>query len=322
MKKRGHNILVTAVNKEITHQLLDIYGIRYVNLGSHSTSLFKKVLNLLQHDLKLILLSKKFNPDIFLGLSSIRASHAAFFLKKKSFIFDDTEHSKNEIRLYLPFVTNVLTPSCFTRNLGKKQIRYSGYHELAYLHPNRFRPDPSVLDELGLKKGEKYVIIRFVKWGASHDRGERGFSNRDKIEIVKEVKKHARPIITSEGALPSDLLQYQIKIAPHRIHHALYYSQMYIGEGATMASEAAILGVPSIYINSLELGYVTEQEKNYGVSFNFRNSVGVIDTVKELLKNKNIKEEWVYKRKKMLEDKIDVTQFMIDFVEDHYDKPK
>ena len=158
MKKRGHSILVTAVNKEITHQLLDIYGISYVNLGNHSTSLFKKVLHLLQHDLKLILLSKKFMPDILLGLSSIRASHAAFFLKKTSFVFDDTEHSKNEIKLYLPFAGTVVTPTCFSTHLGQKQIRYNGYHELAYLHPNQFVPDPSVLDELGLKKNERYVI--------------------------------------------------------------------------------------------------------------------------------------------------------------------
>ena len=53
---------------------------------------------------------------------------------------------------------------------------YAGYHELAYLHPNRFRPDPAALDAFGVSPDEPYSIVRFVSWQAVHDRRERGLS--------------------------------------------------------------------------------------------------------------------------------------------------
>ena len=68
-------------------------------------------------------------------------------------------------------------------DLGRKHIRYNGFHELAYLHPNRFKPDISVLDELKVKEGEKFVILRFVSWNATHDFGQAGLSFDQKKEL-------------------------------------------------------------------------------------------------------------------------------------------
>ena len=62
-----------------------------------------------------------------------------------------------------------------------------------------------------------------------------------------------------------------MKIPKSKIHDLLYYATMYIGEGASMASEAAVLGTPSIYINPLRLGYLDELEKKYGLVYNIPN---------------------------------------------------
>jgi len=37
--------------------------------------------------------------------------------------------------LYSPFATAVFTPECSAPTWEKKQVRYAGYHELAYLIP-------------------------------------------------------------------------------------------------------------------------------------------------------------------------------------------
>ena len=66
---------------------------------------------------------------------------------------------------------------------NNKHITFNGYSELAYLHPNYFKADPSVLENLGLDKDEKFIIIRFVAWGASHDIKQQGFT--DKEEYVE-----------------------------------------------------------------------------------------------------------------------------------------
>jgi predicted glycosyltransferase len=138
-------------------------------------------------------------------------------------------------------------------------------------------------------------------------------------KVAEELSKHAKVFISSEGELPGDMKQYQIKIPPEKMHDALAFAILFVGEGATMASECAMLGTPAIYINSLEVGYCTEEEKKYNLVYNFRNSEGVIAKAFELLKTLNMKQEWQQHRQKMLSEKIDVTAFMVWFVENYPD---
>ncbi len=115
--------------------------------------------------------------------------------------------------------------------------------------------------------------------------------------------------------IAKELEKYKIEIPPELIHHAIYYASLLFGESATMASEAAVLGTPTIYIDNTGRGYSEEQENKYGLVFNF--TVSEIDQEKainkgiELLKNMIFKEEFQQRRKKMLKDKIDVTAFMV-----------
>ena len=64
------------------------------------------------------------------------------------------------------------------------------------------------------------------------------------------------------------LKQYQLSINPIEIHDVLSFADLFIGEGATMASESAIMGTPSIYVNSLTAGTTLEdQEKGPFIYF-------------------------------------------------------
>ncbi len=317
MEKKGHKVLVTASEKDITFKLLTNYGFNYINLGSYGNSLIEKLINIPLLDLKMYTAIKSFKPDIFLGFGSIRAAHVSYFLHKMCILFEDTEHSSEQIRLYLPFVNAVCTPSCFNKDLGKKQVRYNGYTELAHLHPNYFTPNPAVLGEMGLSEDDKYIILRFVSWKASHDIGQQGIKN--KIELVKELEKYGRVLITSEGQLDKELEKYKIKVSPEKLHDLLYYATLYIGEGATTASECAILGTHAIYTNTLRLGYTDEEEEKYNLVYNFsdKNTMEkqAFDKALELLKNKDLRIEGKKKRERLLNDKIDVTDFMIRFIE-------
>ena len=116
--------------------------------------------------------------------------------------------------------------------------------------------------------------------------------------------------------LPVEFVKYQINIPPETMHYVLAEADLFVGEGATMASECAMLGTPAIYINSLEAGTINDQEKN-GLLFHFRDFDGVLDKVSEILHNPNSKIEFKEKRDKLLKDKIDVTAFLIWFVENY-----
>lgn len=319
MKNRGHDILITASEKEVSLKLLNLYNLEYVNLGSYGKSLLEKLINISKLDYRMYKAIKKFNPDIFLGAGSIRASHVAYLMGKPSIQLEDTEHSKAQHLLYVPFTTKVLTSSCFKKEFGKKQIRYNGYHELAYLHPNYFKPNPKVLCELGLNENDPYIIVRFVSWDASHDVGQSGINN--KKELVKILDQYGRVLITSEAKLDIELEKYKLKVSPEKLHDLLYYATLYIGEGATTASECAILGTHAIYVNTLRVGYTDEEEERYGLVYNFSNKENikkkVFDKALELLNNPNLKQEGKIKRENLVNDKIDVTAFMVQFVEQY-----
>ena len=62
--------------------------------------------------------------------------------------------------------------------------------------------------------------------------------------------------------LPSKIYDFCSRFDPLSAHEKLASCDFYIGEGATMASEAACLGIPSIYVSNRVLGYIEELKNN------------------------------------------------------------
>ena len=314
MIRRGHKILFTCREKEFEKELLEVAGFDYISFGKKYKSTTGKILGLVKFDVREFKAGLKFKPDIFLSHGSPYAAHASFLLGKPHISLEDTGNME-QIRLYKPFTNFILVSSAFHKNLGKKQIIYNGYHELAYLHPNYFKPNEEILKRLKINPEQKYVVVRFVSWNATHDTGEEGLSLNEKNRLISLLESYNYKIfISAEGVLPAEFEKYRISISPSLIHHVLAFASLFIGEGATMASECAMLGTPAIYVNSMEAGTIDEQER-YGLLFHFRNGMGVIEKVKELLIIPNLKEEWQMRRERMLKNKIDVTAFMVWFVE-------
>jgi predicted glycosyltransferase len=215
----------------------------------------------------------------------------------------------------------IITPNCFHKNLGRKQIHIDGYKELAYLGPDYFKPDISIFDELGIARNEDYVILRFNVFDAIHDIGKRGFGNLDKRVLADSLSKYAHVFISPEGKLSKDLEKYSLPIPQSRIHHALYFSKLLVTDTQTMTTEAAILGVPVVRCNNFvgpnDMGNFIELEKKYGLIFSFSESDLAVQKATELIKLPNMKKEWALKRQKFLEDKVDVTKFFVDFIENY-----
>lgn len=318
MQKRGHEVLITASDKDLSLYLLNVYGFEYIESGKNVHGLVTKACNLPLKEYKLLKIARDFSPDVLVSTAPY-LPHVSRIIKKPHISFSDTENSKLTLRLILPFTKAICTPACFEGELGSKQIRYDGYQELAYLHPTYFKPDPSVLDEIGLNRDDKFIILRFVSWGASHDIGDRGFT--DLIDVVESLKQYGRVLITSEKKLPKEIEKYKITVPPEKIHDLLYFAELYIGESATMASESAVLGTPAIFVSTSRRGYTNEEESKYDLVYNFSDpKKGQMQALKkafELLKNENTKEEWSEKRKRMLNEKIDVAKFMSEFIENY-----
>jgi predicted glycosyltransferase len=316
MQKRKHNILVVARDKEVSQELLKKYNIPYITRGKGRDGLVGKVLYMLKADLSILIKSLSFRPDIFLSFGSPYPAQVSWILRKPHIAFADTEHAKLTNYAFMPFSSDIVTPKVFEVDLGQKHIKFDGFMEYCYLHKNYFEPTPNISDILDIQKGEKYIILRFVSWGAVHDIGHSGLDDNAKAEIVEKLSKYHRVFISSEGKLPEKFSKYKINISPDRMHDVLANATLFLGEGATMASECAMLGTPAIYVNSLNAGTLMAQERS-GSIFGFRDSIGVLKKAIELLEMPDLEDRFQKSRKALLKSAIDVTAFMVWFVENY-----
>lgn len=322
LEHRGHKTIFVIREHASICLLLDNHSIQYFTYGKASKTKYGKVLQLPVQLLSSFSLMKKFRPDILVGFGPIEACMGTV-LGKPSIIFDDNESRSPFDRLSWQYsASTILTPACFCKDLGKKQIRFNGYKELAYLRPSHFKPDHSIYTELGITDIEKYIILRFGSFEAVHDANRKGFSECDKYQLVDELSKYARVFISAEGKLPADLMQYKLPTPNDRIHHVLYFAHLLVGDTGTMACEAAVLGTPAVICASFtpHFGNFIELEQEYGLLYCFQQSDKALVKAVALIQQPDLKDQWVIKRNRLLNDKIDVTKFFTNFIE-NYQQP-
>jgi hypothetical protein len=324
LKKHGHEIKITARNKEVTQALLKAYGLDYENRGEIYTGMFNKAFGMIKIDWNLLGIAKKFKPDILIGVHNPYVAHVGAILRKPVIIFTDTENVKVASLLTYPFVQTIITPGFFREQINpKKHVKINGLKEIAYLHPNYFNPDPHDLEDLGLTPDERFIILRFISWGASHDVGLKGIQIGAEKNLINILSQYGKIFITSEKPLNDELEQYRLHLPPEKIHSLLSYAQLYIGEGGTMAVEAGILGTPAIHIESTSEGKATgetcgnflELREKYGLIYFYPTQDLALKKAIEILENQKSKEQWQEKRDNLFSDVIDVTSWLTAFIE-------
>ncbi len=266
----GHQVLFTCRDRENIKYLLQYYGFEYVILGKHQKSLAGKLYNLFYINYKMLILSLKFKPDIYLGNGSMFAAFSAFVLHKVCILHEQTGNME-QIIFYLPFTKYIMTPSSVNFDFGKKQFRYNGFQESFYLHKKYFQPNQNILNKYGIDYNTPYLILRFVKYNASHDLTYKTLDMNQIIQLIKELAKNYKLFISYEGGLPKYLERWGEEFDPEDVHHLLAFAKAYIGQSATMASEAAHIGIPAIFIKSLH-------ENTAGV-IDYLNNKGYIETI-------------------------------------------
>jgi len=304
--------MVIARDKEPIPTLLSINNINFVKRKPGRLTKIGKLWYLIYGNLFLLRKAMKFKPDILLSHGGIYTALAGFLLKNEVITTEDTELATLSHKISRRFSNYILTPSVFSVNLGKKQRMFDSYMEYAYLNDTYFKKDDKVLSKYGLNKDDRYVLIRLVDWTAHHDFDVEKLSANDKTDIINELSKNYKLILSYETSIPKNLEKYVLNIEPQDLHHLLAYASLYIGEGATTASEAAILGTPAIYVNPMQVCYCKDQEDNYQLSYNLMNKVSILEKAKELLGVD--KSEYIRRAQIMAEDKIDTTKFLYNFI--------
>lgn len=318
MEARGHRTLLTARAKEHTLDLLEAYDLPYVPISRQARGTVGLARELAVRTARFWRLARRFRPDYLLGIMGPTVALAGKALPgSRTVIFYDTEMARVTNRFAYPLADLVCTPECYRGRVPARHLRYPGYHELAYLHPRRFRPDPGVLAEHGLPPGDPLFVVRFVAWAASHDAGERGFSPAGKRRLVELLTARGRVVVSSEAPLPPELEPYRLALPPEHVHHVLAAARLLAGESATMASEAAVLGTPAVFVSTTGRGYTDEQEERYGLVHNFtpEREEEALARVEELAAREDLAADAARRRERLLAERIDVTGWMVELFE-------
>lgn len=319
LEKQGHSFLITARNRSLIFYLLNHYGFKFFSRGKGSNGIIGKLLYMIYADFYLLYKALHFKPDIFLSFASPYAAHAAFLTRKPHIVLDDTEHAKFGQMFYRPFSKVFINPSSFYKDFGPRQIKVDSFTELLYLHPEYFNPDPHIKKKLGLREDEKFVLLRFVSWNANHDIGHSGLDEKTRNELISLFSKEYKVFISTEEAIDkTKYSKFRLPTSPEDIHSVLSQASILVSESGTMASEAALLGTPVIYVNSLPLmGYLIQLQKAK-LLIHFNNPSGVVHQAKKWINEPGIKIQKSRYANELVASKSNFTDFLIKYISDNF----
>lgn len=320
LRDAGHEVQIVIKSKDVLESLLQSTGWAYTNLyDGPRGSKIHLARSLTVRELELYRVARDFRPDVMIGTSA-EITHVGLALGIDSIVANEDDYHVVPYFAYAayPFATTILAPSsCNVGRWRTKTVAYNGYHELAYLHPNHFNPNPEVAKRLAHDK-QPYFILRLAELTAHHDAGRKGIGAEVARRLVSQLSAHGRIYITSERRLEAEFERYRIAIDPSDIHSALAYATMYIGDSQTMAAEAAVLGTPSVRFNDFvgEIGYLNELEYAYGLTCGIKTSEPdrLHSVLGEWLQHPDLSGEWKRRRDRMLTEMIDVSQFLTGFL--------
>ena len=324
LKSDGHEVAVLIKKKDILEELLNNAGIPYHNIleEGRKDSQLGIAIGLMKRTGRLFRFCREFHPDILTG-SSVENSFIGPILRIPVINIgeDDAQVVPKYAKSAYPGASVILCPdTCDCGKWNKKAVKYSGYQELGYLHPEIFTPDKEVVRKY-FDPDKPYFLMRFSGLNAHHDVGIRGINNTIASRLVAMLEQHGDVYITSERLLGDDLERYRIAINPLDIHHVMAFADLYLGDSQTMAAESGVLGVPYVRFNDFvgKIGYLNELENKYQLGYGITpdREEELYETVNMLLAMPDRKDVFLARKQRMLEEKINFATFLTDFIENY-----
>lgn len=324
LKDQGHKIVLLMKTKDVLEELIQEDGHDYINIQpkNRKNNLISIFVASVVRTCRVVRLVKKHHINILLGTDASIAQ-AGFLTKKHAIttLEDDYEVISKLAKLTYPYTSSILVPSvCSVGKWELKKVAYEGYMKLAYLHPNRFAPNPEIKKKYISE--EKYCLLRLAGLTAYHDKGIKGLNDTLVKNIISSItNKGFKVFISSEEELDSQFAEYHLKINHKDIHHVLSYASLLISDSQSMSVEAAMLGVPSIRFSDFtgRISVLEELEQKYHLTFGVRTceSEKLLKLTDEILSDSKSHKLFKSCRSKMLVDKIDVTGFLVWFIENY-----
>ncbi len=266
LRKRGYQVLVTARNSYQVCELLKLYDLQCEVIGSHwGKHRVLKVLGTFARTVRLLPMIVRHKPDLAISHGSRAQMLAAYLLKIPTITMFDYEFvQKMEFLHSLWFMTPEYIPDAVDFNVKARTRKYPGLKEDVYV-PS-FRPDPSLLDTLGLRANHVVITVRPPATEAHYHNPEAEmlleaavnyFTERENIQIIL-LPRNERQAAKLRNTWGDWISSRKILIPEHAVNglNLVWLSDLVVSGGGTMNREAAALGVPVYSIFRGKIGAV------------------------------------------------------------------
>lgn len=255
LEKKGFSFVITVRDCAQTAELADLYHFKYRKIGRHyGRHKILKVAGTLFRSLQLL-------PYVLAQKPGLAMSHGARCLFIVSRILNiptlgigDYEHTKGFVNMTWLMTPDLIPKSAYSMYGMQVNniLTYPGIKEDAYVP--FFKPDPSILEDLGIPEGNIIATIRPPAVEAHYHNPE---SERLYEAVIANLanQQNVSMIVLSRYQKQVEELRSQHKdlVAAHRIIipqkaydglNLIWFSDFVVSGGGTMNREAAALHVP------------------------------------------------------------------------------
>jgi predicted glycosyltransferase len=267
LREHGHEVQVTARDYAQTLGLLEMYGMDHITVGRHAgASRPRKAMALLQRTWKLHRWARG-SFDLAVAHGSNDLALAAAWAGIPAVNMFDYEFAIQQHNIGCRLARRVITPDAIPPSRltrfgvnGEKLLQYPGLKEEYYL--SDFKPDPTILQQLGVDVGRVVVVVRpppdvslyHRKSNPLFPRVLSHLGNREDVQAVVLPRTDAQRERVKSLNLPSVITTEEAVDAQSLIAAA----DLVVSAGGSMNREAAALGVPVYTTYGGRLGGVDE----------------------------------------------------------------
>ncbi len=250
LEEAGLSVTVTCRDYDYTVGIIRGQGREPVIVGRHGGgSPTGKLEADLERMMGLYRWASAARPGVLVAYPNPPAARVAFGLGIPYVALSDTPHAVHASRLSIPLASVLIYSDLIPHGLMERYVLgewtrirlFHGVDQLLWLRG--FRPDPSVLEELGMEPG--YIVVRSGESKASYYAGK-----RDLTDLAARLQAKGYPVVflpryeeQSRRARDAGL---KVLEKPVDGSSLVYYASVVVTGGNTMALEAALLGVPGI----------------------------------------------------------------------------
>lgn len=284
--------------------------VSYVLIGEHKKTISGKIFDIVKRDIAFLRYLRKIEFDAGVACGSINLAHTARFFGKPFITFGDDIEYKLGYYLVHPFATREVRPK-YVPARGKNLLKYNGFKELAYLHPNHFTPDKKALEPYNLNPYE-YVFIREVSSGSLNYRGAEMGKLSKILNYLKE--KDLKIILSIEDKSLINLFKEHCTILKEPvgdIHSLLHFAAFTVSSGDSLARGSCLVGTPAIYTGGRDMAINNELIRR-SCMFKVEDERSIKNTIDHIIEN-DIKKEVEARITHAIEHEwVDTTEVILD----------